>query len=55
VVEFVTPFRERTFRLLEDRDALDQVLAGGADRARAVAAATLEAVYDQVGFVPAKR
>jgi tryptophanyl-tRNA synthetase len=54
VVEFVTPFRERTLALLDDRETLDAVLARGADRARAVAAETLAAVYDRVGFVPAK-
>lgn len=52
VVEFVTPFRDRTFALLEDRDHLDQVLARGAEKAGAVARATLRDVYDRVGFVP---
>ncbi|MEX0428852.1 tryptophan--tRNA ligase [Nocardioides sp. DS6] len=51
VVEFVTPFRERTFALLEDRAYLDQVLFDGAERARAVARRTLTDVYDRVGFV----
>lgn len=55
VVAFTTDFRERTFALLEDREGLDDVLARGAERARAVASATLEAVYDRVGFVRAKR
>src|SRR3954463_10998397 len=32
--EFVTPYRERTQRWLDDDDALDQVLAAGAARAR---------------------
>jgi len=51
VVEFVTPFRERTFALLEDRERLDRVLFEGAERARAVARRTLADVYDRVGFV----
>ncbi|GAB3421484.1 tryptophan--tRNA ligase [Flindersiella endophytica] len=55
VVEFAAPFRAKTLALLEDRESLDQVLARGADRARAVASRTLEAVYDRVGFVRAKR
>ncbi|HSF25880.1 MAG TPA: tryptophan--tRNA ligase [Actinomycetes bacterium] len=54
VVDFVTPFRARTMALLEDREALDAVLARGAERARSVASETLADVYDKVGFVPAK-
>jgi tryptophanyl-tRNA synthetase len=53
VVDFVTPFRARTFELLDDRAALDGVLAAGAQRAREVASQTLARVYDAVGFVPA--
>ncbi|MGH3344185.1 MAG: tryptophan--tRNA ligase [Carbonactinosporaceae bacterium] len=53
-VEFVTPFRERTLAYLDDPETLDTVLAKGADKARAVAAATLAAVYDRVGFLPAR-
>jgi tryptophanyl-tRNA synthetase len=52
VVEFVTPFRDRTLELLEDRETLADVLAAGADRAAAVAEKTLQDVYDRVGFVP---
>ena len=55
VVEVVTPFRERTFALLEDRESLDGILAHGADRARAVASETMSLVNERVGFVPAKR
>jgi len=53
VVDFVTPFRSRTFELLEDRAALDALLRAGAERAREVAAPTLAKVYEAVGFVPA--
>ncbi|MEP9384096.1 tryptophan--tRNA ligase [Nocardioides sp. KR10-350] len=53
VVEFVTPFRARTFELLDDRAYLDQVLRSGAEKAGAVARRTLADVYDRVGFVPA--
>jgi tryptophanyl-tRNA synthetase len=55
VTQFVTPFRERTRAYLEDPESLDAVLAQGADKARSVAAETLSAVYDRVGFLPAKR
>ena len=50
VVDFVAPFRDRTLALLDDRAHLDQVLAQGAERARAVAGRTLADVYDRVGF-----
>jgi tryptophanyl-tRNA synthetase len=52
-VEFVTPFRSRTLELLGDRAQLDKVLALGAERANAVASATLRDVYERVGFVAA--
>ncbi len=52
VVEFVTPFRDRTLQLLEDRAELDNVLRRGAQKAREVAERTLADVYERVGFVP---
>jgi tryptophanyl-tRNA synthetase len=55
VVDFVTPFRDRTLELLEDRGELDGVLARGAEQAREVAERTLGDVYDRVGFIPAGR
>jgi tryptophanyl-tRNA synthetase len=54
VVEFVTPFRDRTLELLEDRDHLDEVIADGTDRARAIADATLRDVAERVGFLPVR-
>ena len=51
VVEFVTPFRDRTLELLGDRAQLDGILAAGAARANEVAERTLADVYDRVGFV----
>ena len=51
VVDFVTPFRDRTLELLEDHDELDKILAAGAERAAAVAERTLADVYDRVGFI----
>jgi tryptophanyl-tRNA synthetase len=54
VTDFVTGFRERTQRYLDDTEALDTVLADGAQRAGAVARRTLAEVYDRVGFLAAK-
>jgi tryptophanyl-tRNA synthetase len=51
VAEVLTPFRERALGYLDDTATLDDVLAAGADKARAVASATLEQVYDGVGFL----
>ena len=52
VVETVTPIQERTAQWLDDVAELDRVLGLGAERAREVAAATLTAAYDRVGFLP---
>ncbi len=54
VVDFVTPYREKTNAFLDDVAGLDAILAQGADKARAVAAETLANVYDRIGFLPAK-
>jgi tryptophanyl-tRNA synthetase len=51
VVEFVTPFRDRTMELLEDPTQLDAVLRAGAEKANVVAEETLAAVYDRIGLV----
>ena len=52
VVEFVTPFRERTLELLEEQDKLTDILERGRQTAAEVAEATLRDVYQRVGFVP---
>jgi tryptophanyl-tRNA synthetase len=52
VVDFVTPFRNRTRELLEDRTELQRVLEAGARTAGEVARRTLADVYERVGFVP---
>ncbi len=52
VVEFVTPFRERTLELLDDQTYLSEVLRQGSEQAGEVARATLRDVYQRVGFVP---
>jgi len=51
VVETFTPIRTRTLELLDDPAELDRVLAGNAERADAIAQATLDTVYDRIGFV----
>ena len=55
VADFVEGFGTRTRELLDDRAELDRILAAGAEQARAVAGATLDAVYDRSGFVPTTR
>jgi tryptophanyl-tRNA synthetase len=54
VIECVRPFQERTRRWLDDPNQLDKLLAVGAEKARVVAARTLHAVYDRVGFLPVR-
>lgn len=52
VVRFVTPIQERTRAYLDDPAQLDKLLAVGAEKARAVSAATLRTAYDRLGFLP---
>ncbi|MBX6748126.1 MAG: tryptophan--tRNA ligase [Micromonosporaceae bacterium] len=52
VADFVAPIQARTKSYLDDPAQLDKLLAIGAEKARAVASATLAAVYDRVGFLP---
>ncbi|MET8553981.1 tryptophan--tRNA ligase [Streptomyces sp. NPDC004959] len=51
VVDFVTPFRDRTLEYLDDPAGLDKILAVGAEKARAVAAPSLAEAYEKVGFL----
>ena len=51
VVEALRPFGERFAQYMGDPDALDDVLAAGADRARAIAGVALDRVYDRVGLL----
>ncbi|MFC0507930.1 tryptophan--tRNA ligase [Micromonospora costi] len=55
VTEFVRPIQERTRGYLDDPAQLDKLLAAGAEKARAVAGATLRAAYERVGFFPPVR
>jgi tryptophanyl-tRNA synthetase len=54
VVDFITPVQEEVRRYLDDPASLDAILGAGAQRAREVATATMEAVRDRVGFLPRK-
>ncbi|MCL6297492.1 tryptophan--tRNA ligase [Streptomyces kronopolitis] len=54
MVDFVTPFRDRTQEYLDDPETLDAILAKGAEKARSVAAETLATTYDRLGLLPAK-
>jgi tryptophanyl-tRNA synthetase len=50
VVEFVTPFRDRTLELLEDQQHLMDILESGRRQAAAIAEQTLRDVFQRVGF-----
>ncbi len=52
VVEYLAPVRERYSVLRADDDELERVLAGGAERAREIAAATLREVRACMGVGP---
>jgi len=51
VIDFVTPFRDRTLELLDDQGHLTAVLKKGQEQATEVAEATLRDVHQRVGFV----
>ena len=51
LVETLKPISARFTQLLEDREALDAILARGAAQARERAVATLNATYDALGLV----
>ena len=48
------PFKEKVDTYMADPGQLDAILVAGAERARELAAPTLERVYDAVGFLPAR-
>ncbi|HEX6335724.1 MAG TPA: tryptophan--tRNA ligase [Jiangellaceae bacterium] len=54
VLDVAIPFQDRVRELLDDRAELDALLARGAAKARKVAAPTLAAVYERVGFLAAE-
>lgn len=48
---FCTPLRQRYDEYMADPAELNHILANGADRAREIAAKTIEQVYERVGFL----
>jgi len=51
VVDYLTPIREATLGWIESPSTLDEVLADGAERAEAIAGATLERVREKLGVL----
>jgi tryptophanyl-tRNA synthetase len=51
LTDFLTPVQAAVAAYLDDPAELDKILAGGAERARAVAAQTLRTAYDRIGFL----
>ena len=51
MVDTMAPIGARFTALLEDREALDAILASGAAKARQIAAPTLEATYRTLGLL----
>jgi len=51
VVEYLRPIRTKALELLEDEGHLVKLLHEGADKARAVASATLQEAYKNLGLV----
>ena len=52
VVGALAPLRERVLGYLDSPGTLDDILADGAERARAIARGTLARAYDRVGLLP---
>jgi tryptophanyl-tRNA synthetase len=52
IVELLDPVRLRYGELRGNPDRLREILAQGAEKAHAIAAATLARVHERVGFVP---
>ena len=52
VVEMVKPIQQRYAELMSDRGELQRLLRKGADKARVVAAATLDRAKNAIGFLP---
>jgi tryptophanyl-tRNA synthetase len=54
VVELLAPVRERYAELRPDEAALEETLAAGAEKARALAAPTVAEVRNRMGIGPAR-
>ncbi len=55
VIEMLAPVRERYESLRADEDALQDMLAAGADKARVIAADTIADVRDAMGVGPPRQ
>jgi tryptophanyl-tRNA synthetase len=55
IADWLAPVRERYIELRADEDALEDVLAAGAEKARAIASGTLADVRAAMGVGPARR
>ena len=53
VVAFTQPFGKRMADVLADPAEIDRILARGAEQAQPIASATVTAVFERVGFLPA--
>ena len=53
VQEMMAPIHERRAKYAGDRKLLDDILAHGAERARAKARETMDTLYPAMGLVPA--
>jgi tryptophanyl-tRNA synthetase len=54
VVEYLAPVRQRYHELRSDEGALEQILATGAEKARAIASDTLVDVREAMGVGPVR-
>ncbi len=52
VVAFAEPFAARVRELVADPAELHRLMAGGAEKARTVAARTVASAYERLGLVP---
>jgi tryptophanyl-tRNA synthetase len=52
VVDFMKPIQERFKEIWEDKEGLGRILESGAEKASEVSEATIQEVYDKLGFIP---
>lgn len=50
VISFIEPFQEKVTQLLTDKAQLEKLMHDGANRASQIAAKTIEAAYQKIGF-----
>jgi tryptophanyl-tRNA synthetase len=54
VIDYLTPVRERYQELRDDEEGLERTLAGGAEKASAIATQTLADVREAMGVGPVR-